>query len=204
MKKTISITLGKQFFHIEESAFTKLDTYLNAVKNSLDNEGKEEIINDIEDRISELFFERYNENLHTITDEDVDYIISVMGQPEDYALGNETDNTQSQTTQNQTENTFEQIKRKKLYRDGHSRVLGGVCSGMGHYFGIDPVWIRLIVLVSVFFLGLSILVYPLLWLIIPKAVTPSQILEMKGVPVNLDNISEEVKNSMGKYIEIGK
>lgn len=204
MKKTISITLGKQFFHIEESAYTKLDNYLNAVKNSLDNEGKEEIINDIENRIAELFFERYNENLHTITDEDIDYIISVMGQPEDYALGNGQFSANQKDALNDGEGTFERVKKKRLYRDSHSRVLGGVCAGFAHYFGIDPIWVRIATIILVFFLGVSFLIYPILWIIIPKAITPSQILEMKGVPVNLNNISEEVKNSMGKYIEIGK
>src|SRR5690606_12511516 len=85
-----------------------------------------------------------------------------------------------------------------------SKIIGGVCSGIGHYFNIDPVWMRILFIVLVFFYGVSFLIYPILWIIIPKAVTPSQILEMKGIPVNINNIEKEVRESLGKYVDGSK
>lgn len=202
MNKTISINIGGQFFHIEEDAFTQLDHYINAIKLSIAEEGRDEIIDDIENRIAELFQQRITQPNGVIRKAEVEEIISIMGQPEDYIIDDNA-NTNAYSTSNET-NSQDNKRVRKLYRDPDSKILGGVCSGIGHYFNIDPVWMRILFIVLVFFYGVSFLIYPILWIIIPKAVTPSQILEMKGIPVNINNIEKEVRESLGKYVDGSK
>lgn len=201
MNKTISINIGGQFFHIDEEAFNRLDNYINAIKSSINTEGKEEIIADIESRIAELFQQRIQQPNGVIRQENVEEIITIMGQPEDYIIGDEEP---IHTERSSFSNNSSEKASRKLYRDPDQRMIGGVCTGIGHYFNIDPVWVRILFVVLIFFYGVTFLIYPILWLIIPKAVTPSQILEMKGIPVNINNIEKEVRDSLGKYIDGSK
>lgn len=178
MKKTININLASFVFYIDEDAYETLQKYLNNIRTYLGNtEGREEIIGDIESRIAELFSEKQKQ---VITLVEVNEIIEVMGQPEDYMTEEEFEET-----------TFQQ-PNKRLFRDPDNTVLGGVCSGVGHYFKIDAVWIRLIFL-AMLWSGLSILFYFVLWAIIPKAETTAQKLEMKGKAATLSNIEDYVR-----------
>lgn len=193
MNKTVTINIAGLFFHIDEDAYNKLSTYLEAIKNSLNTEGKEEILNDIESRIAEIFSEKIDPKTGVISMIDVDNIIQIMGQPEDYRLDDENE-SQNQSSQNSFKENY--IKRpRKLFRDGEKRVLGGVLSGFANYFGIDVVWIRVLFILLVFVYGSSFIIYPILWLIIPKAKTVSDILEMKGEPVNISNIEKQVREN---------
>ncbi len=187
MNKTTSINLGGYFFHIDEDAFRKLSNYFEAVRKSLSPDGREEIINDIESRISELFTEKLGTNKQVIGLKEVDDIITIMGQPEDYKIDEET-----------PENNFEANyassgSKKKLYRDKENSFLGGVLSGLGHYFGVDPLWLRIIMVILFFVFGTGLVLYIILWVLIPEAVTTSQKLEMKGEPINITNIEKKVK-----------
>ncbi len=178
MKKTININLAGFVFYIDEDAYETLQKYLNNIRTYLGNtEGREEIIDDIESRIAELFSEKQKQ---VITLVEVNKIIEVMGQPEDYMTEEEFEET-----------TFQQ-PNKRLFRDPDNTVLGGVCSGVGHYLKIDAVWIRLIFL-AMLWSGLSILFYFVLWAIIPKAETTAQKLEMKGKAATLSNIEDYVR-----------
>ena len=178
MKKTININLAGFVFYIDEDAYETLQKYLNNIRTYLGNtEGREEIIGDIESRIAELFSEKQKQ---VITLVEVNKIIEVMGQPEDYMTEEEFEET-----------TFQQ-PNKRLFRDPDNTVLGGVCSGVGHYLKIDAVWIRLIFL-AMLWSGLSILFYFVLWAIIPKAETTAQKLEMKGKAATLSNIEDYVR-----------
>ncbi|WP_321539005.1 PspC domain-containing protein [Flavobacterium piscinae] len=137
MNKTVNINLGGLFFHIDEDAFQKLNRYFDAIKRSLSNSsGQDEIMKDIEMRISEIFTEKKEADKQVINLKDVDAMIAVMGQPEDYRIEEEGDTTQSNFN-NSTKSS------KKLYRDIDKNILGGVSAGLGHYFGIDALWIRL-------------------------------------------------------------
>lgn len=185
MNKTININLAGIVFHIDEEAFDKLQSYLDAVKKSLKGtEGNEEIIADIEARIAELFSERIKEK-EVVTKDDVDYIIAKLGQPDDYQVDDSI--FDEETTGSKKSN-----KTKRLYRDTDDKIIGGVCSGIGHYLGIDPVWVRLIFIV-LFFGGFPIIAYLILWIIVPEASTTAQKLEMKGEAANLSNIERKVK-----------
>jgi len=179
MKKTININLAGFVFYIDEDAYEELQKYLKNIKTYLGNtEGREEIIDDIESRIAELFSEKQKQVITLI---EVSEVIEVMGQPEDYMSEDETEQKTSYKSSN-----------KRLYRDPDSTVLGGVCSGIGHYLSIDAIWIRLIFLAMVWS-GVSILFYFILWAIIPKAETTAQKLEMKGKAATFSNIEDYVR-----------
>ncbi|WP_435255300.1 PspC domain-containing protein [Tenacibaculum sp. A30] len=191
MNKTININLGGFFFHIDETAYQKLKRYLDAIARSLsdDPQGKNEIIADIEARISELLSERITDARQVVNESDIEEIIAIMGQPEDYAEAEEA----------YSENTSYNYKRntasKKMFRDGDDKFLGGVCSGLGHYFNIDVVWIRLAFLIlTLAGFGFGIIGYIILWVILPEAKTTSEKLQMEGEAVNIDNIEKKIRN----------
>ncbi|MFQ3174271.1 MAG: phage shock protein PspC (stress-responsive transcriptional regulator) [Flavobacteriales bacterium] len=188
MNKTVNINLGGMFFHIDEDAYQKLTRYFDAIKRSLSNSsGQDEIIKDIEMRVSELLNEKQKSDKHVVGLKDVDEVIAVMGQPEDYII--EEDNQP-----NQSFSTNSKRRSKKLYRDKEKGMIGGVASGLGHYFRIDAVWIRIVLILLVFAgFGTGIIAYIILWIITPEAVTTAEKLEMTGEPVNISNIEKKVR-----------
>jgi phage shock protein PspC (stress-responsive transcriptional regulator) len=187
MNKTVNINLGGMFFHIDEDAYQKLTRYFDAIKRSLSNSsGQDEIIKDIEMRVSELLNEKQKSEKHVVGLKDVDEVIAVMGQPEDYII--EEDNKTNQSFSDSTSR-----KSKKLYRDKEKGMIGGVAAGLGHYFGIDVVWTRVILILLVWGFGTGILAYIILWIIVPEAVTTTEKLEMTGEPVNISNIEKKVR-----------
>jgi len=195
MNKTTSINLGGFFFHIDEDAFVKLNNYLQAVKRSLSPEGRDEIIKDIENRIAELFQEKLGSNKQVIGLLEVDAIITIMGQPEDYKIEEEHSTTKS-------EQQFEyQYTTKKLYRDKDNALLGGVLSGLGHYLGVDPLWLRIIMVILLFGFGTGFFVYIILWILIPEAISTTQKLEMKGQPITISNIEKKVKEGFNEFTD---
>ncbi|OMQ09977.1 PspC domain-containing protein [[Flexibacter] sp. ATCC 35103] len=191
MNKTVNINLGGMVFHIDEDAYLKLTRYFDAIKRSLNNSsGQDEIIKDIEMRVSELLIEKQKSDKHVVGLKDVDEVIVVMGQPEDYILEDEE-------RSNQSFNEYGSRKHKKLYRDKEKGMIGGVATGLGHYFGIDAVWIKILFLVFVFAgFGTGILAYFVLWIVTPEAVTTSEKLEMTGEPVTISNIEKKVREEI--------
>ncbi len=186
MNKTVNINIGGLFFHIDEDAYQKLSKYFEAIKRSLSNSsGEDEIMKDIEMRVAELFSERQKSDKHVINNNDVDEVIAVMGQPEDYRIADDSDEPK-------VFNYYSTGKRK-LYRDKERGTFGGVCTGLGHYFGIESVWIKLMFLVLFFGFGTGFIAYLVLWIAIPKAVTTSEKLEMRGEPVTISNIEKKVR-----------
>ena len=187
MNKTVNINIGGLFFNIDENAFQKLSRYFDAIKRSLSNStGQDEIMKDIEMRVAELLQEKQLSDKHVVNLVDVDAVISVMGQPEDYRIDEEN---------GATDDTFSSKNNvvKKLYRDKDASLVGGVCAGLGHYFGIDKVWIRVFLFLLVWFWGTGILAYIILWIVMPEAVTTAEKLEMKGSPVTISNIEKKVR-----------
>lgn len=192
MNKTININIGGIFFHIDEKAYSKLSHYLDAVRSSLldDAQGKEEILKDIEQRISELFSVKITKDRQVINEKDVEDVISVMGQPEDYQFEDDT------TIYKKSEP--KKGVRKKLYRDGKDKILGGVASGLANYVGMDATWMRIILIILLFPGGLSIWTYLILWIIVPEAKTTTEELEMKGEPINIDSIGRKIKDEYAR------
>ncbi|WP_452602447.1 PspC domain-containing protein [Pontimicrobium sp. MEBiC06410] len=191
MNKTVNINLAGIFFHIDEDAYSKLQRYLEAIKRSFtDSQGRSEIISDIEARIAELFTERVKHDKQVIGTKEVDEVITIMGQPEDYIVDDEIFEDEPSKTQRRTSSS----KSRKLFRDTDNSYVGGVSSGLAHYFGIDALWIRLAWLLLVFGAGTGIILYILLWILIPEAVTTADKITMTGDPVNISNIEKKIRD----------
>ncbi len=196
MNKTVNINLANVLFHIDEEAYHKMRRYLEAIKRSFVNTaGSDEILADIEARIAELFQEKLENERQVITNKEVDEVITIMGQPEDYMVDEDI-------FEDEPAPKKENKKVKKLYRDTELKYVAGVSSGLAHYVGIDPLWIRLL---WVFFTigsgGGFILIYGLLWILIPEASSTSQKLDMRGEAVNISNIERKVKEGFEEVAE---
>ena len=187
MNKTININLGGIFFHIDEIAYQKLKLYLDAIRRSLsdDPQGRDEIITDIEHRIGELLSERVKDARQVVNENDIDEITKIMGKPEDYLVDEEIFEDEPKYRP--------RTSSKKLYRDTDDKFLGGVCSGLAHYLGMDIIWMRIIWLILLFFFGTGVLIYILLWILVPAAKTTAEKLQMKGEPVNISNIERKIR-----------
>lgn len=189
MKKTISINLSGFFFHIDEDAYNHLQNYLEAIKNSLNfEENTPEIIADIEARIADLFSERITSDQQVITIKIVNEIIDIMGQPEDYNIDESGERHQRESYNNGT---------KRLFRDKDNAFVGGVSAGLGHFFGIDAVWVRIFWVMLIFGFGTGLLLYALLWIIVPPAKTTAEKLSMMGKPIDITTIEQQVKEGVG-------
>lgn len=191
MHKTISLNLGGTVFHAEEPAFEILSQYLSAIrKNFRNEEGGEEIIQDIEARLAELFSERLQvSGTQALTEGIVHSVLSEMGKPEDFA-----ESAEEETTRASSQSTYSPKPTRRLFRDPDDRLLGGVCGGLGAYVGVDPVWIRLLFAILFFGFGTGLFVYLLLWIIIPEAKTTTDKLQMRGDPVNLESINRFIRD----------
>jgi len=195
MNKTVNINLAGIFFHIDENAYSKLQRYLEAIRHSFtDSQGRSEILLDIEARIAELFNERIKDEKQVITITEVEEVIAIMGQPEDYIVDEEIFEDEPQPRQTRSTS-------RKLFRDTENAYVGGVSSGLGHYFGIDPLWIRLAWVILFFGFGTGILIYILLWILMPSAQTTADKLAMSGKPVNITNIEQKVKEGFSNVKE---
>ncbi len=188
MNKVMNINIGGSVFYVNEDAYDKLKSYLRQITRHFKNtKGGEEIIVDIESRIVELFQQKLVGKKEVITIEDVNEVIAQMGKPSDFEEDVEEEYF--------GDPDIRQIKRKRLFRDIDNRLIGGVCSGLGAYFKLDPVWFRVAFIIATLS-GLSILVYLILWIIIPPARTVSEKLEMNGDPVTINNIEKTIRDEM--------
>jgi phage shock protein PspC (stress-responsive transcriptional regulator) len=185
MKKTITINIAGLVFNIEEGAYSSLKNYLESIGNKFNNLGeRQEIIEDIEARIAELFSEKLNRNKEVINEVDVDNIISVMGSPDNFE---EEESTEYSETKSESKST-KTNEKKKFFRDPDSRVVGGVCAGVSNYFDWDVSIVRVVFALSVLLLGTGFWLYIILWLIIPEAKSTSEKLAMEGKNATVNNI----------------
>lgn len=184
MNKTLSIGLAGFSFVIEEHAYIKLSDYLSALRNSLDANEADEVMHDIEIRIVEILREQMAKR-EVVNDEDVEKVIAQIGKPE------VIEEQEQAYFSEKTEKPRAFSGQKQLFRDPEGKILGGVSGGLGHYFGIDKVWVRLIFIILIFAKGFGLLLYPILWLVIPVANSASDFLKMKGKPANFDNLKNE-------------
>ena len=193
MNKTVTINISGIIFHIEEDAYDKLSKYLNTIKGYFtNNESGNEIIADIEARIAELLQAKVSQFKQVVLMNDVDEVINALGKPEEFGIENDEKNS----TKENTSQTFTEPIKKRMYRDPDEKAIGGVCSGVAHYFDVDVVWIRLATFLLIFFGGVSLWVYIILWIVIPEAKTTADKLAMRGERINIDNISKSLKEEM--------
>lgn len=198
MKKTVTANIAGTVFHIEEDAYDQMQRYLAGIRaNFSGSPGAEEIMGDIESRIAELFTERLT-GRNVVTIDDVRHVESVMGRPEDFAgegptgvppVGSATAGTSGTAT-----------GRKRFMRDPDDKWLGGVLGGLGSFIAVDPLWLRIAMIVLVMAsVGSLIPIYILLWILVPKAETAADRLMMRGEPVTVDNIKRVVEESAERF-----
>ncbi len=274
MKRTVSINISGILFHVEEDGYDLLKNYLTTINRYFASyEDSHEITQDIESRIAEVFLTKLSPAQQVISRHHVEAVISAMGSVDDFAAqeGMEDEPTYQQTAYERTSDDST-TSRKRLYRDTQRKVLGGVAAGVAHYFRIDPLWVRVLLLILVFtdafitfgalssltviayivlwvvlphsaelpvhkdikkffrnpddqvlggvssglaayfgldvtlvrllfvasiFFGAGVMVYLILWIITPPAVTLTDKMQMKGEPVTLSNIESRIKKTLG-------
>lgn len=194
MNKTISVNIGGFAFHIEEEAYAILSSYLKEIAVGIpENEIRVEAMQDIESRIAEIFKEKQVETkLEVVTVHDVRLMQSRMGSPREITGEAGSDGVKSSSSD--IAGNHSQFRR--LFRDPDDRIIGGVCSGLGHFFGLDPIWFRAAFVFALLAWGSGVLLYLVLLLIMPKAKTTTQKLEMRGRPVNLNEIMDSVNDTI--------
>ena len=171
MKKVININFQGRILPIEEMAYENLKQYIESLRTYFDlEEGKDEIINDIECRVAELCEDRLKKGAVCITEQDIDLIITSIGRPADFEAqdgfeANTNANAGSNQSQANTQNTGGQTYQKRLYRDEQNKVLGGVCAGIANYLNLDPIIIRIL---WILLFGISFFAYLLLWIAVPS------------------------------------
>ncbi len=188
MKKTYSINLNNQVFYIDENAYTQLQHYIETLeKYYFAEEDGKEIMMDIESRIAELLKEFLQKShKEAISQTDIDKVIEIMGTPD--AIIDEDTEHHSKKKNN----------IRKLYRDSDDAILGGVAAGFANYFAISAAWVRLIFIICAIFYGISVIVYIILWIILPQATTAKEKLEMKGEKINVSNIERNIRDTYNK------
>jgi len=202
MNKTIIININGIVFHIEEDAYDALRTYMIDIKRHFGNsEDSKEILEDIENRIAEMFSERLQvARKEVINAEDVDAVITQMGRVSDFDAAESEDSFGGAPDGNKyTDDSY--TFGKKLMRDPDDTVISGVCSGLGHYLGLEAKWVRVLFVLFVLVGGSGILVYIILWIIMPKAITRADKMEMRGKAPNLQNFKKNFEEEMGSFRE---
>ena len=191
-----NINLGGYPFAIDMNAYHALEDYLGDIENHFANaRGYQEIVKDIESRIAEIFKER-PDALEIVTLKDVHEAIAVMGTPEDF--GAESSDDENYEHIPETEWVF----GKKMMRDEEDSIIGGVCSGLSAYLGIDdPIWVRLGMAGLILGMGVGFGLYIILWIVMPAAKTASDRLAMRGDDINVENISKEMERGMENFTE---
>jgi len=199
MQRIIQINIAGRLIPIEEDAYRVLHDYLQSLERHFANEeGKADILQDMEYRIAELFNVRLQAGAHCIDREDVQKVMEALGSP--HSLGAENAkpyNPYLPAVYERSQNRNSENRR--LYRNPNDKVFGGVCSGIAAYFDIDPVIVRLIMVVLLLGAGIGLFTYIIAWIVIPVARTPEQMANMTGGdPLTFDgfkkNVSEELKD----------
>jgi phage shock protein PspC (stress-responsive transcriptional regulator) len=185
MKKVININFQGRILPIEEMAYENLKNYIETLRSYFEKEeGKDEIINDIECRVAELCEDRLKKGAVCITEADINLIIESIGRPADFEAQDgfeaqsSSSNTNYTSSPNEGQNNWDNVRPKRLYRDEQNKVLGGVCSGIANYFGLEPLLVRIL---WIFLIGVNILGYLILWIAVPS----SSVKEVGGVKKRL-------------------
>lgn len=202
MKTAITIHISERVFTIDEDAHKRLEHYLQELRtyfaaDASDDEAKE-IIADIENRIAEILTDRLGGKRPVVTTEDVSFVMKEMGTVAAIAKENSNNESESEQTES-TKDTKEGWRPgRKLYRDTDNEVIAGVCSGIAAYFDIDVTFIRIAFLILALLNGFGIIVYIILWIAMPEAVTAAEKAAMRGKRANISNIEKTVKERLAK------
>ena len=185
MKKTINISIGGMSFQIEEDAYERLDNYLKSIKQHFSSYPESaEIVSDIEDRIADQFSAK-TAPAKIVGLKTVEELILAMGTPEQMGGAGRSEHFKAASG--------DQPKGRKLFRNPDDVIIAGVCSGLAAYVGIDAVWVRLLFALSIFFGGFGVLLYIILWIIVPEAKTDTEKMQMRGEAINLKNVEANIR-----------
>ncbi|RYE24585.1 MAG: PspC domain-containing protein [Sphingobacteriales bacterium] len=203
MQRIIQITIAGQLISIEEDGYLLLKDYVSSLERHFDGEdGKYEIIHDIEARIAELFSIRLNAGAHAVDKSDVLKVIDTLGPASSLndgrdAKGNPVSHFPTPYIQ-QNKQEYYQPSGRRLFRNTNDKMIGGVCSGVANYFDIDPVIVRLVFAILFLTAGIGLLAYILAWIIVPAARTPEDLRYMSGgEPMDFNTI----KNNVGEELK---
>lgn len=180
MKKVISAGIGGRSFTINEDAYERLSSYLNLFRTHVKEVGTEEVMDDLESRIADLFYESVGDSSRVVDLELVEKVIGQLGMPDG-----------SSTTASPD---FDARTARKLYRDTDDVRIAGVCSGLALYFGVDIALVRIIMLVALVAGSAGFWVYLIMWIAVPKAITPAQKCELRGLAPTAENLSKYSSN----------
>lgn len=217
MKKNISINISGIIFHIEEDGFDRLKEYLDSINKYFSTfDDSSEIIADIESRIAEIFLEKLKDDKQIISNEDVLALTTTMGSIQDFQAIEDIEEEYSEQKNNETEEPVSgsssktDHKKKRLYRDNKRKLVGGVASGIAHYFSIDSVWVRLGFIVLLFDVFITFFVSPIvfvayivLWIAVPGSDELEEDKSMKKLYRNPEGkVIAGVSQGMAKFLDI--
>ncbi len=190
MNKTIIININGTVFHIEEDAYELLKGYMTDVKRHFMNSADSlEITTDIENRIAEMFTEiLLRENKQVIIEQDVNFVTEQMGSVADFETadsGNEPSGS-----------FYTHTDRRRLFRDPDDYLVAGVCAGIANYFEMNPAWVRLAFAFAIAFAGTGLILYTVLWIVVPKAITRADRMAMKGEKQNLQGFKKNFEEEL--------
>lgn len=202
MQRILQINIAGRVLPIEEDAYVMLKDYINALERQFSGPDSRDIIEDIEHRISELFTIRLQSGVPAIDRNDVKMVINTLGAPGDiYDNPGPGHNPPPPPPKSASYSGYQGSNRKsytnyqyRLLRDPFNKVLGGVCSGLAHYFDVDPVIIRLIMVVLFLTFGIGFLAYIIAWMVIPQARTIEEL--YYGTPVTFQDISRNMAEEL--------
>lgn len=212
MKKIININFHSRVIPIEESAYEILQQYIASLRRYFANEeGRDEIISDIENRFAELFYDLLKKGAACVTDADVNAIIASMGRPEELEEEDGGPQPQSASSQQQAGSTAGQgqpnwqyaagEEPRRLFRASNDKILGGVCAGLANYLRLDPAIVRIIFVLITFGWGAGFLLYIVLWIVLPTRSLPTN--ARKRLYRNSDNrVIAGVASGLAAYFHI--
>lgn len=201
MKKNITINLFGQLYAIDEDAYELLKRYEENMRSYFSRrEGGEEIADDIEHRVAELLSELKARGVEAVSVEHIEEIIRRIGNPEEMDESSSDLSREEATSEANNGGARGWFARRKLYRDSQDKLVGGVISGLCHYFGgTDPLpWRIGFVLLCIFSFSTAAIAYLILWAFVPQARTAEERLQMCGRPVNASAINEEIMNGANR------
>lgn len=193
MKKALNVSIGGSIFYIEEDAYEELQEYLDAIKAHFSRfPDNNEIVSDMEARIAERLRMKKDDQSGTVivTRDDVAALIEAMGSVADFQSAESGDGESSDRTETKSGG----MGKRRFMRDSEDKILFGVCSGLGKYFGVDPLGFRIGFVVATLLWGWGILVYLILWLVTQEAKTHTEKMEMRGEPITIAALEEEVRD----------
>ena len=180
MKKVMNVSLGGRNFTLEDDAYNRLSAYLEhyRVRLTVPEGQKAEVMDEIEGRIAELFYQTIGESGRVVTLALVQQVAGTLGMPDGSSESGSTAASAPAGT-----------LAKKLYRDVDEKRIAGICSGLALYLDVDVTLIRILMLVALICGSAGFWIYVIFWIAVPVADTPAKKCELRGLAPTPENMS---------------